>query len=203
MPSLSSTYLLPAILLNPAFVLHLINTFISHWLPPPPTVSVSPHPFMENLGPLPGTKLFMDIHADEKLCWSYTAVMVFVQVLAFGHVQDNRVRRKSAKAAKIEREKARKEKLAAMEQERRERERGEQKSNGYVGGMDGMYDLLEEWDGRNMVNGNGRANGVAKSKIMENGLGHKKVGSTESESSLGDESMAETETSSESDVPLI
>jgi hypothetical protein len=50
---------------------------------------------------------------------SHTAIMVFVQLVAFGRVQDNRVRRKSAKTAKIEREKARKENLAAMEEDRR------------------------------------------------------------------------------------
>lgn len=111
MPTFKTSYLVPAILLNPAFILHLFNTFTSYFVPPPYTVSVSPHPFMESLGPLPGTKLAIDVHANEQLCWSYTAVMVLVQCLAFGRVQNNRVRRKSAKAAKIERERLRKEKL--------------------------------------------------------------------------------------------
>lgn len=111
----NTSYLVPAILLNPAFVLHLFNTFISHWMPPPYTPSVSPHPFMESLGPLPGTKIAVDVHANEQLCWSYTAVMVVIQCLAFGKVQDNRVRRRSAKAARLERERLRKEKKSEEE----------------------------------------------------------------------------------------
>jgi hypothetical protein len=41
--------------------------------------------------------------------------MVGVQLLVFGRVQDNRVRRKSAKAAKLERERLRKEKITEDE----------------------------------------------------------------------------------------
>lgn len=97
-----------------------------------------------------------------------------------------------------------------LEQERREREQ-KMLMNGYVGGMDGMCDLLEEWDSVDcrVVNGNGHGRAKVKENGSGLGLAHKKVGSTESESSLGDESMmgeesmAETETSSESDVPLI
>ncbi|KAM3086209.1 hypothetical protein ACMFMF_000163 [Clarireedia jacksonii] len=106
---ITSTYLLPAIFLNPAFVLHLINTFISHLLPPPPTISVSPHPIFETLGPLPGTDLAFDMHEDDTLCWSYTFVMVIVQLLAFGRVSNNRVRRSHARASRVGKDKMRKE----------------------------------------------------------------------------------------------
>ncbi|EPE25953.1 hypothetical protein GLAREA_01865 [Glarea lozoyensis ATCC 20868] len=109
MPSISSTYLIPAIILNPAFILHLINTFVSYYIPSPPTASRSPHPTFEKLGPLPGSTPYMDMHADDQLCWSYTILMVIVQVLAFGKVSDNRTARKTAKLAKIEREKVRRE----------------------------------------------------------------------------------------------
>jgi len=175
MPLLSSTYLIPAILLNPAFVLHCINTFVSHWVPHPPTTSGSPHPFMESIGPAPGSKPYMDIHADDALCWRYTAVMVFVQILAFGRVSDNRVRRKSAKAAKIEREKARKERLAQLEDEMKQR----QKTKERTGGLDGIFELLEEYDsGYCIANGNGHA--------------HIKEGTDSSEESITGGSMTDT-----------
>lgn len=65
---------------------------------------------MESLGPLPGTKIAVDVHANDQLCWSYTAIMVLIQCLAFGRVQGNRVQRRSARAARSERERLRKEK---------------------------------------------------------------------------------------------
>ncbi|PMD36030.1 hypothetical protein L207DRAFT_99427 [Hyaloscypha variabilis F] len=117
MPNLSTSYLLPAVLLNPAFILHLINTYVSHMSPPPLTISHSPHPIMESLGPLPGSEPYLDMHADDKLCWRYTIVMVIVQLFSFIRVSDNRVRRRSAReAAKLERERIRKEKSEQIEQ---------------------------------------------------------------------------------------
>jgi hypothetical protein len=119
MPTLSSTYLLPAILLNPAFILHLINTYVSHMDPPPLTISHSPHPIMESLGPLPGSTPYLDMHADDRLCWRYTIVMVIVQLFSFIRVSDNRGRRRSAReAAKLERERLRKEKSDQIEEMR-------------------------------------------------------------------------------------
>lgn len=91
---LSTTYLLPAIFLNPPMVLHLINTFMSHLQPLPSTISTSPHPRLQLLGPVPGAPLYLDMHADQQLCWRYTAVMVVVQLLAIGRVKDNRGRRR-------------------------------------------------------------------------------------------------------------
>ena len=74
---------------------------------------------MESLGPLPGSKLFLDMHADDKLCWRYTIVMVIVQLLSFIRVSDNRGRRRSAReAAKLERERVRKEKSEQIEQKK-------------------------------------------------------------------------------------
>jgi hypothetical protein len=119
MPTLSSSYLLPAILLNPAFILHLINTYVSHMDPPPHTISHSLHPFMERLGPLPGSTPYLDIHADDQLCWRYTIVMVIVQLFSFIRVSDNRGRRRTAReAAKLERERLRKERSDQMEERR-------------------------------------------------------------------------------------
>lgn len=52
----------------------------------------------------------MDMHANDQLCWRYTAFMVVVQLIAFGGVSDKRGRRKARKAAILEREKLRREK---------------------------------------------------------------------------------------------
>jgi len=71
--------------------------------------------------------------------------MVFVQILAFGRVQDNRVKKKSAKAARLEREKVRKEKLENLEAERVMKKAN---ANGYAVGQDvhmSICDLLEEY----------------------------------------------------------
>ncbi|CAL3967168.1 hypothetical protein PZA11_003560 [Diplocarpon coronariae] len=134
MPTITANYLLPAILLNPAFVLHLINTFISHVMPPPSAASLSPHQFMESIGPRRNATPFLDMHADDQLCWSYTAVMVVVQILAFGRVNDNRVRGKSAQAARLERERTRNEKLEEEMQPVAPEE------NGYSSELDGAFD---------------------------------------------------------------
>ncbi|ATZ55411.1 hypothetical protein BCIN_12g00100 [Botrytis cinerea B05.10] len=117
MTFLSTTYLIPGILLNPAFVLHLINTFISHLVPPPSTMSASPHPIFESLGPLPGSQWALDMHEDDALCWRYTAVMVVIQMWIFGRVSGNRISMKDAKAVRIERERARRERSAIIEAE--------------------------------------------------------------------------------------
>jgi hypothetical protein len=149
MPSLSTTYLLPAILLNPCFLLHLINTVVSHY-GPPPTASVSPHPFMESIGPVPGSVLYMDMHADDQLCWGYTFLMVLVQLFAFGRVQDNRSQRRER------RERVRKERKERMER------LGEQKVI-LVGGYDGAADMKVVGNG--FANGGGMGNG----KVEMNG----------------------------------
>ncbi|KAM0316553.1 hypothetical protein ACHAO8_003087 [Botrytis cinerea] len=117
MTFLSTTYLIPGILLNPAFVLHLINTFISHLVPPPSTMSASPHPIFESLGPLPGSQWALDMHEDDALCWRYTAVMVVIQMWIFGRVSGNRISMKDTKAVRIERERARRERSAIIEAE--------------------------------------------------------------------------------------
>lgn len=87
---------------------------------------------MESLGPVPGSKLYLDMHSDEQLCWGYTAIMVLVQVLVFGRVQDNRGARRLAKAAKLEeRERIKAEKMERLEEERR---LALQEGNGYTTG---------------------------------------------------------------------
>jgi hypothetical protein len=152
MPSLTTTYLIPALFLNPAFVLHIINTFVSHFVPPPPTISHSPHPFMESIGPVPGSTLYLDMHADDALCWRYTALMVVVQLLAFGRVSDNRGQRRAKKAARLERERLKNEKLGKCEGEK---QRPIRISPDY---MDGACDISEKTQ---LAETNGHANGTA------------------------------------------
>jgi hypothetical protein len=105
MTSLSSTYLIPAVLLNPVIILHGFNTFCSHFVSTTLPVSTSNHQWLENLGPAAATGPYVDVHSSDQLCWSYTLIMVLLQVLAYGKVNDTRVRKKSARAAaKAERE---------------------------------------------------------------------------------------------------
>ena len=158
MPNLSTSYLVPAVLLNPAFILHLINTYVSHMWPPPLTISHSPHPFMESLGPLPGSDPFLDMHADDKLCWRYTIVMVIVQLFSFIRISDNRVRRRSAReAAKLERERIRKEKAEQKEQMKMH---VPSKVSGIGSYLDGSCELPEERHTNGTVHGG--ENGVVK-----------------------------------------
>ena len=153
-------------------------------VPPPHTVSNSPHPVFETLGPLPGSKPYLDMHADDQLCWGYTAVMVFIQVLVFGRVQDNRVQRKSAKAAKIEREKVRKEKLQLLETERKLLEKN-MNGNGHdcASSMDGVWELLEE-DQPHALKTNGGKNSIRGTKVTS-------LPETESDNSLTETSEEE------------
>jgi len=175
MPGLSTTYLLPAIILNPAFILHLINTFVSHLMPPPPTISYSPHRIMESLGPLPGSPPYLDMHANDQLCWRYTAVMVIVQIFAFGRVSDNRIARK---ALRQERERIRKEKLEKI------MDKSAPKTNGHAVEMDGACDLPRLENPHPNVNGIGNGNGKAM-----NGNVNKRLEDFDIEN---EESMAET-----------
>jgi hypothetical protein len=105
MTSLSSTYLIPAILLNPILILHGFNTFCSHFISTALPASTSNLQWLENLGPAAAPGPYFDVHSNDQLCWGYTALMVLVQILAYGKVNDTRVRKKSARAAaKAERE---------------------------------------------------------------------------------------------------
>lgn len=90
--------------------------------------------------------------------------MVVVQILAFGRVQDNRVRKKGAKAAKSERERRRMEKLGTLQ----------------AGGMEDSTKM----------NGatNGAANGIA------NGNGNCKTIGTPAQSNGGAGAITEPET---------
>jgi hypothetical protein len=104
-PSLTTNYLLPAILLNPILFLHSINTIVSRLLPPVVASSATLNPIAipyTPLGPSPSHP-HLDVHASDSLCWSYTVLMVCAQLVAFGRVSSTRQERKDRKAAREER----------------------------------------------------------------------------------------------------
>jgi len=87
--NLTTTYLLPAILLNPVFFLHSLNTILSRILPPVLAATTPPAQPYCRLGPSP-TSPHLDMHVSDNLCWSYTVFMVLAQLLAFGRVSQRR-----------------------------------------------------------------------------------------------------------------
>lgn len=114
---------------------------------------------MESLGPVRNAPPYLDMHADDQLCWGYTVVMVLVQVLAFGRVSDNRVQRKSAKAAKLERERIRKEKLEKAVEVRKQTASN---VNGHANGtLDGACDIPGEQKLPNGIANGGMTNQVS------------------------------------------
>jgi hypothetical protein len=98
---LTTTYLVPAIVLNPSFIIHFLNTVYSHLAPPANSVSHSPYPWFEKLGPVPGSTLFFDVYNHEKLVWVFSVVMAFVQIVAFEWVKENREQVELARKANV------------------------------------------------------------------------------------------------------
>ncbi|MCJ1479141.1 hypothetical protein MMC13_007825 [Lambiella insularis] len=106
-PSLTSTYLLPAIFLNPILFLHSLNTILSRLLPPIIVAGPIQPPPYSPLGPS-GNYPHLDIHASDNLCWSYTAIMVCAQLVAFGSVSQAREEGRERKERKRETEERKK-----------------------------------------------------------------------------------------------
>ncbi|KAI9668952.1 MAG: hypothetical protein M1817_005175 [Caeruleum heppii] len=119
MSSITSTYLLPAVFLNPVLLLHTFNTILSRLLPVTTTSSLLPGdtlpPSLPTWGPHPTAPHF-DVHAHDNLCWSYTVFMVGVQLVAFGRVSG---------AREAGRERRRKEKLRKEEWQREQEQEQE------------------------------------------------------------------------------
>ena len=101
-PSITTSYLLPAILLNPVLFLHSLNTILSRLLPPVVVASSAQPPPYSSLGPSANYP-HLDIHASETLCWSYTVLIMIVQMIAFGRVSDQREKRRESKSRKEKR----------------------------------------------------------------------------------------------------
>lgn len=92
-----TSYLLPAVFLNPCVILHfLINTPISHLDSTVYPTSNSHAQWLESLGPVsPAYKQpFFDVHRSDGMTLAYTMLMVGLQVLAFGKLSDIRATRK-------------------------------------------------------------------------------------------------------------
>jgi len=98
-PSLSTSYLLPAILLNPVLFLHSLNTILSRVLPPTVVASPIQPPPYSKLGPS-ANHPHLDIHASETLCWCYTVLIMIVQMIVFGRINNLREKRRESKRTK-------------------------------------------------------------------------------------------------------
>jgi hypothetical protein len=89
---MKTSYLVPAILLNPILFLHSVNTLLAQIFPTPLSTSSGAEPFsLDALSHWQEHKI--DIHARDNLCWSYTMVMVFAQCWAFCKVSFAREKR--------------------------------------------------------------------------------------------------------------
>ncbi|KAI4133625.1 MAG: hypothetical protein LQ338_000137 [Usnochroma carphineum] len=100
-PALSTSYLLPAVFLNPVLFLHGLNTVLSRIIPPVVVAGpVQPPPY-STFGPS-ANHPHLDMHASDNICWSYTVVMICAQLMAFGRVQRLREENKEKKRLKKE-----------------------------------------------------------------------------------------------------
>lgn len=103
--ALSTTYILPAIFLNPVLFLHSLNTILSRILPPIVVASTTqPQPYSQ-LGPS-ANHPHLNIHASANLCWSYTALMVCAQLVAFGTVSQSRAQGRKEHERKMKKKEA-------------------------------------------------------------------------------------------------
>ena len=87
--SITSSYLLPAIFLNPVLFLHSLNTILSRILPPIHVLGAAQQPPFSTLGPSAFSP-HIDVHSSDRFCWSYTIVMVCAQLVAFGRISQCR-----------------------------------------------------------------------------------------------------------------
>lgn len=102
-PSISTSYIIPAILLNPVLFLISINTILSRILPPILVDAAVQPPLYTMLGPSPEHP-HLDIHESDCLCWSYTILIVCAQLVAFGRVSGRREQGKVRARAKAKKE---------------------------------------------------------------------------------------------------
>jgi len=91
--AMKTSYLVPAILLNPILFLHSINTLLAQLSPTTLNPSNAALPFtIDSLKNWPEHKV--DMHSNDNLCWSYTMVLVCAQCWVFGKVLSARERKK-------------------------------------------------------------------------------------------------------------
>lgn len=102
-PALSTSYLLPAVFLNPVLFLHGLNTILSRIIPPVVVSGTAQPPPYSTFGPSANYP-HLDLHASDNLCWSYTVVMICAQLMAFGRV--HRLREESKEKRRLKKEHA-------------------------------------------------------------------------------------------------
>lgn len=84
-PAISKSYIVPAIFLNPVLFLLSLNTVLSRVLPPILVDAAKQPPPYSTFGPS-SQHPHLNVHASEKLCWSYTFLIVCAQLAAFERV---------------------------------------------------------------------------------------------------------------------
>ena len=101
--TLSTNYVIPAVLLNPILFLHSLNALLSRLLPPITIDAPLQPPSYYPLGPS-AQHPHIDMHVNDNLCWSYTLVMVFAQLVAFGRISRAReeMRERDAQSEPLE-----------------------------------------------------------------------------------------------------
>lgn len=104
-PAISKSYIVPAIFLNPVLFLISLNTLLSRVLPPIIVDAAKQPPPYSTFGPS-AQHPHLNIHASEKLCWSYTFLIVCAQLAAFGKISECREQGKVDARMKKERIKA-------------------------------------------------------------------------------------------------
>ena len=104
-PAISKSYIVPAIFLNPVLFLIGLNTLLSRVLPPIMVDAAKQPPPYSTFGPS-AQYPHLNIHASEKLCWSYTFLIVCAQLAAFGKISECREEGKVDAGIKEERIKA-------------------------------------------------------------------------------------------------
>lgn len=100
-PAISKSYIVPAVFLNPVIFLLILNTILSRVLPPV-TVDAAEQPLPYSFFGPSAEHPHLNIHASEKLYWSYTVLIVCVQLAAFGRVSE--CREESKAKARMKRE---------------------------------------------------------------------------------------------------
>jgi len=94
-PFLSTSYIIPAIFLNPVLFLHGLNTIFSRTLPPIAVAGPIQRPPYTVYGPA-AVRQHVDVQSSENLCWGYTIIMIFAQLLAYGQISQHRVERRES-----------------------------------------------------------------------------------------------------------
>ena len=100
-PSLSTSYIIPAIILNPVLFLHGLNTIFSRTLPPIAVVGPIQRSPYTMYGPA-AVRQHVDVQSSENLCWGYTVIMIVEQLLAYGQVNQRRVERRESRGQRDE-----------------------------------------------------------------------------------------------------